>query len=106
MIVLEQTNPTARKEHTCDFCGGVIRRGEIYFRSTIVDGQLYTCKVHDLCQTLANFLCEYDDDGIEAEYWKDVVSESYMEEFGKDCDFSQESLQKLLDRLKEQKHCK
>lgn len=102
MKVLEATTHTARKEHTCDFCGGIIHKGELYYRSTIVDGEIYTCKVHDLCETLAYFLCEYDDEGIEKEYWQDVVSEMYRKEFGDDCDFSQEALRKLLDRLKEQ----
>ncbi len=33
--VLKQIYPTARKEHQCYFCGGIINKGEKYFRQSV-----------------------------------------------------------------------
>ena len=34
---LNRVTPTARKEHKCEFCNGIIAIGEKYERSTFVD---------------------------------------------------------------------
>ena len=102
MGTLNECISTARKDHRCEYCGGIIHKGEKYMRQTnVFDGDIYTFKCHDLCHTLASFLCEDDGDGIMVEYWQDIVSDMYFHKFGEACDFSQESLQKLLDRLRE-----
>lgn len=101
MEVLNECISKARKDHRCEYCGGIIHKGDKYMRQTNVDDVIYTFKCHDICHTLSSYLCDDYGDGIEVEYWQDMVSDAYRYEFGCDCDFSQESLQKLLDRLKE-----
>ena len=36
METLRNVQPTARKEHKCEYCGGIIHVGEKYDRQTIV----------------------------------------------------------------------
>ena len=41
MEVLRNITPVARKEHRCEFCGGVIHVGEKYNRQTnVYDGSI------------------------------------------------------------------
>jgi len=48
--VLRIANPTARKEHVCEVCGGTIAKGERYQSITsIKDGKLTTSKRHLKC---------------------------------------------------------
>jgi len=63
MYILKETQPIARKEHICMFCGGRIQKGHQYLRQTnIVDGESpydFTC--HTECQSVAHYLGMYDD---------------------------------------------
>lgn len=69
MEVLRNTTPTARKEHKCEFCGGMIAIGEKYERQTNnYDGQLYDWVCHCECSQVASFMLrmydECDDNGL------------------------------------------
>lgn len=102
MELLEKTTPTARKDHRCDFCGGVIQKGEKYERQSIAnDGSVYTWKSHKVCNDIADEIQDRYSEGVTADYFQEQVDDLYIIMFGEGCDFSQESLQKLLDRLKE-----
>ena len=40
--ILKENNPVAKKDHVCQFCGGVIKEGERYNRATIsYNGDVY-----------------------------------------------------------------
>lgn len=92
---------TARQDHRCDFCGGVIHKGEKYNRQAIAeDGRVWTWKSHEVCKYIAHEINDGYCDGISEEYFKEQVGELYRDTFGVDCDFSQEALQKLRDSLK------
>lgn len=52
----------ARKEHRCNFCGGVISVGEKYNRQTnVYDGRVYDWVSHCECSELACELDMFDD---------------------------------------------
>lgn len=69
--ILKQLTPTAKKEHTCMFCGCKIRVGEKYRRDTLVfDGDLYDWIAHEDCHAVAlelNMFDYVDDDGLSGE---------------------------------------
>lgn len=61
------TEPVARKDHRCDYCGGIIQAGTKYNRDGLVyDGTATTWKSHIVCQKLVDKLVEWDgmDEGI------------------------------------------
>lgn len=62
MKVLRNETPVARKEHRCNFCGGVISVGEKYNRQTnVYDGCVYDWVSHCECSKLACELDMFDD---------------------------------------------
>lgn len=62
MTVLSETRPVARKIHYCDFCGGVIAKGQKYLKQVnVIDGDFGVWKCHEECQNVAHQLCMYDD---------------------------------------------
>ena len=64
--VLDVTNPTARKPHTCDLCGAPIAPGEKYERQRCVyDGHMYAWLTCVPCQEVAHQAWEYYADTID-----------------------------------------
>ncbi|MFG6426029.1 MAG: hypothetical protein K1W14_06485 [Muribaculaceae bacterium] len=62
MEILKESQPIARKEHTCMFCGGKIAKGQKYFRQTnVIDGELGDFICHTECNGLAHELDMYND---------------------------------------------
>lgn len=62
MKVLRDKTPVARKEHRCNFCGGVISVGEKYNRQTnVYDGRVDDWVSHCECSKLACELDMFDD---------------------------------------------
>lgn len=62
---INRTNPIARKQHRCDFCGGTIEKGEMYDRAVYTfDGSVYTWKSHLHCLNIASEIDDYDETGI------------------------------------------
>lgn len=93
MDVLKQTQPVARKEHICAFCGGVIKKGEKYNRVEIVDsGDIYDWTTHIHCDLVASLLDMYyeNQDGLESEsfllYIDEYVEENHYDAAKKDID--------------------
>lgn len=73
MKVLRDKTPVARKEHRCNFCGGVISVGEKYNRQTNV----YDWVSHCECSKLA---CELDmyndcDEGLDDDEFIDNLNQ-------------------------------
>lgn len=83
METLQQATETKSvKEHKCDFCCGIIKKGEIYLRSTHkMDGDIYSWKTHEHCAELAHKLHMYDDcdEGLTTENFIENVKEEYKE---------------------------
>ena len=73
IITLNESFPTARKEHKCMWCGGEIKVGEKYERCTnLFEGQIYDWVVHLECRKVASLLNMFDDDdgyGIDMEHF-------------------------------------
>ncbi len=62
MTVLSETRPVARKTHYCDFCGGIIAKGQKYLKQVnIIDGDFGVWKCHEECQDVAHQLGMYED---------------------------------------------
>lgn len=68
----------ARKQHTCDYCGGKIPKGEEYKRSVnVCDGRPYTWKSHLSCARLCGEIWDYvyPDEGMTSVAFCDAVCE-------------------------------
>lgn len=89
---IRSTTPTARKNHTCDYCCIPIMKSEKYQRSLLRDdgGMIYEWKCHDKCSRIASELFDsgYIDgcDGLGSEEFqesvRDLFSEFGLEEIG------------------------
>ena len=77
--ILSTSKPKAAIEHICDYCGGIINKGEIYNKANLkYDGEFYTWKNHIKCGNLANDLNMFDDlwtDGLTSEDFGDNVQD-------------------------------
>ena len=86
MIVLRTESPIARKTHICDWCGGVIRKGERYdFQVCVYDGRAYNWKNHKRCMEIAVKLKMFDngDDGVSDMMFHEEITEAYIDLFYK-----------------------
>lgn len=77
--ILKQLTPTAKKEHTCMFCGCKIRVGEKYSRDTLVfDGDLYDWVSHIDCHHISSDLDMFEnvgDEGLTSEDFNDYIDQ-------------------------------
>ena len=109
MKTLKESKLTrANKDHICDFCGGRIKLGDFYEKSThVFDDCVYNWKAHPHCLVLANKLNLYDDalddEGVTMDHFMDVVSECYIDLMTKDIPKdikNNESVLHLINHLK------
>ena len=102
MEVINGKERVAKKEHTCDWCGGVIKPGEKYdWSSNKHDGDLYEWKTHSHCSAVASHYDMYDlcDDGLTSDDFIEQLHEIFFDEF------SSAELSKLLyDKLENKRH--
>lgn len=79
MDILSQRQPTAKKNHYCDFCGLLILKGLKYDYSVVKGDDFYIWKNHISCQKLASELDMFDDmdEGLTGETFRENVRESY-----------------------------
>lgn len=76
--VLKQIYPTARKEHQCYFCGGIINKGEKYSRQSVEnDGSVDDITTHINCNKLAEQLKMYE--GFYGDYDEGLSSDGFAE---------------------------
>lgn len=79
----------ARKEHHCNFCDGLIEKGETYdWSKNICDGTLYEWKAHKKCSFLCSELWDYagrPDEGMDEELFQDSLHEFCQEFICHDC---------------------
>lgn len=77
------TQRKARKEHKCDLCGQVIRKGEKYIRhSGKYDGDLFDDKYHLTCKNIIDAYCS---DQGDREYCNDIVQDWLHDTYCLDC---------------------
>lgn len=80
MSFYRDTIRVARKEHKCDICKGVIKKGEKYHEKAGLnyEGEFFHCKECESCQPVIAEFCQsdYADDGYCGEWiqewWRDV----------------------------------
>jgi hypothetical protein len=66
-----RTNPVARKEHRCEICARVIRKGETYLRGVGLDGTAWTWKECAHCEAMLTLYdIQWDDT-----YCRDTVDD-------------------------------
>ena len=69
---------TARKEYSCDYCGGKIKPGERYEHYTgKYDGDIYVWKAHERCVFVAHEIWDYvdPDEGMDADAFYEGCSD-------------------------------
>lgn len=75
---------TARKDHKCDLCNGLIRKNEKYHRyAGKYDGDFFDNKYHLTCQNIINAFC---DDTGDNEYSEDYIADWLHDKYCTDCD--------------------
>lgn len=77
MDILKEETPIARKEYSCDYCGGIIKIGEKYNRATIKNDYIYDWVSHLHCYDLTGmidtmWLC--DNDGLTSDDFKENIN--------------------------------
>lgn len=78
-----ESKPKARKEHKCDLCGGAIKIGEKYIRSSgMYDGYFYDNKHHVECNGFINKYCRAHED---VEYTADAIEDWIYDRVCADC---------------------
>lgn len=105
--ILSESRPTARKEHTCDFCGHAIPVGEKYNLQVGVYDGFYTWKSHVVCEELAHLLDMYEDaypDGVSSDGFMQTTYDAYTD-IGKTDEFplSYDQLHMLHEFMKNKK---
>lgn len=75
MDFISESNPKANKEHTCMWCGGIIKKGEVYNKQIIKGDYIYEWKNHSKCSDLYNKLkmCDYDGEGVDSDCFMEYV---------------------------------
>ena len=82
MHIIKQQIQKARKEHCCNWCGGVIYKEEKYQYSFIMNDDPYHFKSHLHCLELTHALdmWKYDNgDGLEPDCFSECINEKYTE---------------------------
>ena len=81
---IKELHPVARKPHRCDWCGGIIEKGEEYVRNTLkYDNEApYDWCSHKDCEEIVRVLdmsqvCA-DSDGISADDFEEIVYDAYL----------------------------
>lgn len=85
---LQRKDRTARKPHTCSYCGDVIEKGEVYkWAKFAYEGEIYEWKNHKKCGFIASELWSYidPDEGMAEEDFQDGCREFCQRFICPDC---------------------
>lgn len=104
MDLISHQTRKARKEHTCDWCLGKIKKGQHYNHSFCKDDYVFVWKNHIRCAEIATELKMFDDGGVTQDDFHEHIGEEYMRimsehhnEIYEAKDFKYPSFEKLLD---------
>jgi len=83
METLDTAQRKARVEHICNYCGGIIKKGESYqWSKHVMDGNIYEWKAHNHCLALVLLLdMQSDGDGIDEETFYEAVNDAFSGNF-------------------------
>lgn len=98
--ILKESKPTARKEHRCDYCNGIIKIGTRYHRDTLIyDDKPYDWCCHSECSEITHDLKMWDwvrYEGLSQQEFIDCVNEYiYDTHYDKEIDDIAEDWQDL-----------
>ena len=86
--IIEQRTRKARKQHSCDYCGSIIEKGEEYScQKNIFDGTFYEWRTHLACSRVASAIWDYcdPDDGMSDQDFQDGCQEVCQRFICPDC---------------------
>ncbi len=76
METFDSGSRKANKEHKCNYCNGIIEKGEEYYYSVHKMDEVYTWKSHKRCSELVKLLdMEYDMEGLSGESFNEYIAE-------------------------------
>lgn len=105
VVLINQTIRKANKGHRCNWCHGIIQKGEEYEYSTHKnDGEIYTWKNHLKCHELVDGInmWDYADDGLSDDNFGEALQEYLWDNnWFKDDDFSKDDFANKQDKLKD-----
>ena len=107
METLSYAKPVkANKEHHCNYCDGLIEKGEVYDKSTHkLDGDVYTWKAHTKCNKIVSDLNMYDStdgEGVTMEHFQETIQEEYQNIMNKNFNEQYESKEFVYPKFPEQ----
>lgn len=106
MDTLSRLKPKATREHKCDWCNGIINKGEIYEKTNFKYEGVFTWKNHIKCSEIAGKLNMFDncDEGLSSDDFKEYINIEFCEiwrkkdiEFYESKDFKIPSFLEQLD---------
>lgn len=78
ITVLRNSQPVARQDYVCEFCGCKIKKGDKYNKQTnVFDGEIYDFKTHVECSEVSIKLDMYNDlsdEGLSMDTFKENIS--------------------------------
>lgn len=86
--MIAQKNVKARKAHHCDYCGGIIEKGELHdWSKHIFDGDFYEWRCHMACARVASAIWDYvdPDEGMSDQDFMDGCQEVCQRFICPDC---------------------
>lgn len=94
-------NKKARKDHTCDFCLGVIKKDELYNWQKLVsvDHGIYEWKSHKHCIEVASYYDLFDngEDGLTQMSFSDAICDIYSDKYNDDKNLYNQVLALYMD---------
>ncbi len=98
MEILQEYERKARKEHICNYCGGVIKKGERYHYSKIKGDDLYEWKSHLACIKAATGLWDFidPDEGMSSDDFCDGCHEFCKTFICPDCEHYEKETEECL----------
>lgn len=107
MTTLKKPKETkAKKQHSCNFCGLRIPKGDTYIKSThVYDGNIYDFKSHTWCSDIAEKLnmyetCQYDEVFTEEDFNYIIRKEYFTIMSGKFSEEDKKKYSKQIDDFK------
>lgn len=103
MEVLDSTQPISNKKYECNFCNGIIKKGEKYNNASCkFGGDIYSWKSHLSCFELTGILAmEHEGDGITSDDFWEYVTDAFLKlsDPARNSEFDQSKKYTAIERL-------